>query len=154
MATVAASCLFLAAMIHAAVTDLRRHRFLNKTIIALAVAYLPLAYFAGLGWVIIISSIVAAVLIFVIGFAGFCVGWFGGGDVKLAGIAGLWIGAELVVPFLLLSAVFGLVLMVLITTFHRWQRGEAPQNREALYGPGIVLAALALFPVSQWFSGG
>ena len=154
MATVAASLLFMGAMLHAAIIDFRQHRVLNKTIIALAIAYLPLAHFAGIGWIDIISAIVAASLIFVIGFAGFCAGWIGGGDVKLTGIATLWIGAGLVVPFLALAGFFAVLLRWLIRRFRAVQ-ADAPTPDDGLpFGPGIVLAAMALFPLSQWFTGG
>jgi prepilin peptidase CpaA len=152
MALTLASCLFLAAMIHAAVSDLRRHRVLNWTILALIFGYVPLALAAGLGWMTVLSSLAAATLVFVIGFAGFCAGWLGGGDVKLATAATLWIGAALVVPFLLLTALFGAVVTLLLIVLHRWQTGMRPELTEVPYSPGMVLAALALFGSSQWFA--
>ena len=100
MALVAASCLFLAAMVHAAVTDFRRHKALNISILALALGYLPFAMAVGLDWVAIIGSVVAALLVLTIGFGAFCAGWVDGGDVKLATATTLWIGAETVLPFL------------------------------------------------------
>ena len=151
MALVAASCLFLAAMVHAAVTDAMRHRALNLPLLILTVAFVPLAWWAGLGWTEIVSSVVAALLIIVIGFAGFCAGWFGGGEVKLAGVATLWIGAGLVVPLILLSALFAGTLTGLSALLRRWQRVPPAEVRAIPANPGIVLAALALFASSQWF---
>ena len=153
MATVAASCLFLAAMIHAAVTDAVRHRLLNIPILILTVSFVPLAWWAGLGWTVIVSSLVAAVLVMVIGFAAFCAGWLGGGEVKLAGVATLWIGAGLVVPLIALSALFAGALAGLIVLLRRWQKVSMPPAGGVPYNPGIVLAALALFSFSQWFAG-
>lgn len=153
MALVAASCLFLAGMLHAAVTDFRHHRVLNVTIIAMVAGYLPLAIAAGLGWTAILSSVIAAALIFFIGFAAFCAGWMGGGDVKLAAVATLWIGAGMVVPLIALAALFGGVLAGLLIVLHRWQEGKAAPLGQMPYSPGIVLAALALFSNSQWFAG-
>lgn len=152
MALVAASCLFLAAMVHAAVTDFRHHRALNLTIVALAIGYVPLAMAVGLELQAVVSSIVAAVLVFAIGFGGFCAGWIDGAEVKLATVATLWIGAELVVPFLVLAGLFALGLALLFRTLRRWQTGEAPGIREMPYNPGIVLAAIVLFTSSQWFA--
>lgn len=152
MALVLASCLFLAAMVHAAVTDFRRHRVLNGTVLALAIGYVPLALAAGLGPTAILSSLAAAALVLVIGFAGFCAGWLGGGDVKLASVTTLWIGAGLVVPFLLLTALFGAVVTILMILMHRWQTGARAELTEVPYSPGIVLAALTLFGSSQWFT--
>ena len=153
MAVVAASCLFLAAMVHAAITDFRQHRALNWTAIALAVAYLPLAMAAGLEWVTVVSSLVAATLVLIIGFGGFCAGWIDGRDVKLATVTTLWIGAEMVLPFLGLAGLFALGLAVLFRQFRRWQSGDAPPISEMPYSPGIVLSGFALFSSSQWFTG-
>lgn len=152
MALVAASCLFLAALIHAAITDAHRHRALNLTVVALAVGYIPLAMAVGLPWATVVSSVVATVLVFAIGFGCFCAGWIDGGDVKLATVTTLWIGAELVVPFLALAGLFALGLAMLFRTLRRWQTGDAPGLHEIPYSPGIVLAAFALFSSSQWFA--
>ena len=154
MALVAASCLFLAAMIHAAVTDFRRHKALNISILALALGYLPFAMAVGLDWVAIIGSVVAALLVLTIGFGAFCAGWIDGGDVKLATVTTLWIGAEMVLPFLGLAGLFGFGLAVLFRAMQRWQHGEVPAMNQIPYSPGIVLAAFVLFANSQWFAAG
>ena len=152
MALVAASCLFLAAMVHAAVTDFRQHHALNLTVLALAAGYVPLAMATGLDLGTVLSSVVAAILVLVIGFGAFCAGWVDGGEVKLATVATLWIGAELVVPFLALAGLFALGLTFLFRALRRWQTGEAAAMREIPYNPGIVLAAIVLFTSSQWFA--
>lgn len=154
MALVAASCLFLAAMVHAAVTDFRRHKALNLSILALALGYLPFALAVGLGWVAIIGSVIATLLVLTIGFGAFCAGWVDGGDIKLATVTTLWIGAEMVLPFLGLAGLFGVVLAVLFRAMQRWQQGEVPAMGQIPYSPGIVLAAFVLFAHSQWFTVG
>ena len=153
MAQLAASCLFLAAMVLAAATDARRHRILNIPVLVLAAGFVPLAWAAGLGWAVIVSSVIAAALVMVIGFAAFCAGWLQGGEVKLAGVTTLWIGAGLVVPLIALSALFAAALAGLIVLLRRWQRIPAARKQGVPYSPGIVLAALALFSSSQWFAG-
>lgn len=152
MALVAASCLFLAAMVHAAVADFRHDRAWNLTVVALAVGYVPLAMAVGLELHAVVSSLVAAVLVFAIGFGGFCAGLIDGPEVKLVTVATLWIGAELVVPFLALAGLFALGLAVLFSALRRWQTGEAVAIGEMPYNPGIVLAAIVLFTSSQWFA--
>ena len=63
----------------------------------------------------------------------------------------------LVVPYLLLSAVFGALLTVLMLGLNHWQAradgAQPPQPDGIPYGPGLVLAALVLFGNSPWFSG-
>ena len=156
LSTGAACCLFVAGLLHAAVTDLMSRRIVNATVLALLAGYLPLALGAGLGWTVIITSAIAAVLVFGIGFACFCAGWMGGGDVKLAAVAVLWIGAGQVVPYLLLAAVFGALITLLFLGLDRWQNGAGandPPSADGIpYGPGLVLAGLALFSTSPWFA--
>jgi len=155
-----AICLFVVAVVHAALGDRVRRRVANATVLALLLGYLPLALGVGLAWVVILTSIAAAALVFVIGFAAFCAGWIGGGDVRLAAVATLWIGAGLVVPYLLLAAVFGALLAVLMLGLRRWQaradadanaNAEAPLPEAIPFGPGLVLAAFVLFANSPWF---
>lgn len=156
LSTGAASCLFVLGLLHAATTDFLGRKIVNTTVLALLAGYLPLAIGAGLGWTVIVTSAVAALLVFGIGFGCFCAGWIGGGDVRLASVAVLWIGAGQVLPFLLLSAIFGALLAVLMIGLSRWQSGrggaDIPAPDGIPYGPGLVLAALVLFSTSPWFA--
>ena len=151
MALVAASCLFLAAMVYAAVTDFRHQHAMNLMVLVMAIGYIPLAMAVGLQLEAVVSSIVAAALVFAIGFGSFCAGWIDGAEAKLATITTLWIGAELVVPFLLLAVILAVGMAMLLSRLRQWQTGEATAIREMPYTLGIVLAAVVLFTSSQWF---
>ena len=150
---------FAAAMLHAALTDLRCRRIRNWVVAALAVAWAPLAIAAGLslgqmGW-----SLLAAAMVFAGGFGCFCAGWLGGGDVKLASVAALWLGAGQALPFLVLTALLGAVLSLLLLALQRLgplasggRVGDAAIPREVPYGLALALAAIGLLNDSPWIA--
>jgi prepilin peptidase CpaA len=57
-----------------------------------------------------------AVIVFVLGFLAFSMGWMGGGDGKLATVGALWFGPQFAPSFMILSFIFGgfMVLAVII----------------------------------------
>lgn len=55
------------------------------------------------------------ILVFMAGFAFFVLGWAGGGDGKLAAMGALWLGDEKALGFILLSFIYGAVLVGIIT---------------------------------------
>ena len=83
------------AMLQAIVSDLRDRRIRNWLVAALAAVYWPLSLAAGIPATEIVASAAAAALVFAGGFGFFAAGWVGGGDVKLAAVAALWLGAAL-----------------------------------------------------------
>lgn len=147
--------IFFGGMLHASITDLRHRRIANWTVIALLVAWFPVALIADLPGSAMLGSMSAAVLVFVLGFVCFCLGLLGGGDVKLAAIAVLWLGAPMAPAFLMLSAIFGaLIALVFLGIAKLKRRGGNDVQTDALmlpYGPGLASAAVVLFGQSQWF---
>jgi prepilin peptidase CpaA len=151
--------LFAAGMLHAALTDLRSRRIRNWLVVALAIAWAPLAIAAGLsvgqmGW-----ALLAAALVFAGGFGCFCAGWLGGGDVKLATVAVLWLGAAQAVPFLVLTALLGAVLSLPLLALQRLGSlaagggGEAATiPREVPYGLALAMAGIGLLNGSPWIA--
>jgi prepilin peptidase CpaA len=155
LASTIAAILFLAAMLYATISDLRRKRIPNWLIIVLAVAYLPLALAAGYAPVDMVVNMGVAVLVFAGGLACFSKGWLGGGDVKLAAVSTLWLGAGLTLPYLLLTALFGgaftLAALIGLRVMARKGRDESSLRDGGLpYGPGMACAALLLFQISPW----
>ncbi len=152
MALVAASCLCLAAILHWALNDLQLRKVLNGTMLVLAIGYLPLALTVNLCWTAIASSIVAAALVFVIGFAAFITGWLSAGDVKLASVTTLWAGAALVVPLLVLATLFGGLVSLMLVILRCRHSAESPVIDDIAFSPGLVVSAVALSSGSQWFA--
>jgi len=101
-----------------------------------------------------LTSVAAAGLVFAAGFALFCKGWLGGGDVKLASVCVLWLGAPLVPQFLLVATLFGGALALTFLGAARMARAQGQpvraDTRELPYGPALACAAVVLFGSSQW----
>ncbi len=158
-ASVVACILFVAAMLHVIVTDLRSRRIRNWLVAALAAAYLPLAFAAGLPAAVVVTGLGAALLVFAAGFACFAAGWIGGGDAKLAPVCVLWLGPDQALPFLALTSLFGGVMALALIAGWAMHRSRAPAAgadakalpRPALpYGPALAIAGLILLGNSPW----
>ncbi len=155
LACTVAAMLFLAAMLYATVSDLRRKRIPNWLIIALAVAYLPLALTAGYAPLQIAIDTGVAALVFAAGLFCFAKGWIGGGDVKLAAVSAMWLGAGLAMPYVILTALFGgaftlATLLGLRLLARAGQSGTTVREGGLPYAPGMACAALLLFQISPW----
>jgi prepilin peptidase CpaA len=149
--------IFAAGMIYATVTDLRHRRIRNWLVTALAICWAPMAIAAGLTVGQMAGSMLASVLVFAAGLGIFSAGWLGGGDVKLAAVAVLWLGAGQAVSFLFLTALLGAALSLVVLAA-RWLRpfaadgrtGAEASAREVPYGPALALAAIGLLNGSPW----
>lgn len=142
-----AAGLFCSAMLHVIVTDLRERRISNRTVAALGVLWIPVALAAGMPAGDMAGAAGAAALVFAAGLACFAAGWVGGGDVKLAAAAVLWLGPGQAVPFLLLASLIGGVI-ALGAVAAAWRAGSVA--RPVPYGPALALAGLALLSGSPW----
>ncbi len=122
---------------------------------------LSFAVFAAARWTAIDLEmhLVIAAVFFGISLIFWFAGWLGGGDVKLLGAVGLWLGTPYAIAFLFLLAVISAVLSSILLAV-RWlskspvevvPRVFQPAMRMArsgkyAYGIPIVLAALATLP--------
>jgi prepilin peptidase CpaA len=88
-------------------------------------------------------------------------GWIGGGDAKLAAVVALWLGADLVLPYVLYTAVFGGLLTLAILQFRTmalpsrcitvgWINRLHASTSGVPYGVAIASAALVVFLQSPW----
>lgn len=152
--TITAAIVFMGAMIHAMYTDLTQERIHNWTILAMLALFVPLASTAGVGFNEITLAFGTALVVFMAGFGCFAAGWLGGGDVKLAAAAALWLGPGAVIPFVLWTAILGTMITLSILALRRKRMLDAGldyQRPDFLpYGPGIALAAIVIFPQSTW----
>ena len=145
--------LFGAVMILASITDMCSRRIGNPLIVVLLVGYLALAIPAGLSWTAMLMALLAGVSVFCLGLWCFSRGWLGGGDVKLAAVAALWLGAPLVVPLIVYMTAIGAVLTVILLIREKYRAPPVPMPGELPYGPAIAMAGLLLLPHSPWFTG-
>jgi prepilin peptidase CpaA len=166
-----ACIVFGAGMLHAIVTDLRHRRIRNWLVATLAAGWAPMALAAGIPAAEMAAAAAAAALVFAAGFGCFVAGWLGGGDVKLASVAVLWLGAGQAPDFVLLSSVIGASLTALLVLARlaagasarstgapstgpdsrQTPEPRSPAARHAVpYGPALAVAALALLHGSPW----
>ena len=97
----------VAALIGAAVSDLRTREIGDGYPIGLGLGFLALAPFIGLGVAEIGTHALAGLAVLGLGFALFALGWMGGADGKLAAACALILGPAATPHFLALTAIFG-----------------------------------------------
>jgi len=155
---------FSALMVYAAYSDLKSYTLPNFISLLLVAGFALIMVIlqpplSAIGWHVGVGFI-----LFVIGFALFATGLFGGGDVKVIAALGLWLGPVNVLPFLTLMAVFGGVLALGLIVFRKikipshWQDNSAiaglHSKEEGIpYGVAISLAALIEFPKTEIYLG-
>ena len=155
LASLAAAMLFLLAMVYVTISDLRFRRIPNWIVVALGLAYVPLAVVAGHPATDMAFNLGAGALVFAVGLFLFAKGWIGGGDVKLAAVSVIWLGAGLALPYILLTSLFGaaFVLASLVGLHILARKGGdtgRPVDGRMPYGPGMACAGLLLLQISPW----
>ena len=103
----------------AAIVDSARRKIPNEISLGVTVMGLVLAA-TGASGVSVGSSLIGFFLGFLLMLPGHVLGSTGGGDVKLFAAAGAVVGAELIVPAFLLTAIAGGLMAVFIA----WRRGR------------------------------
>jgi prepilin peptidase CpaA len=104
--------LVLAVCAVAVATDVTTRRIPNALTGLLAVG--ALAFHATHGWRELGASLVALVVVMLLGFFAFSLGWLGGGDVKLAAAAAAAFGYPDTIPFLIYTALAGGALALVV----------------------------------------
>ena len=151
--------------------DLRERRIPNGLTVAGAVVALGLRL--GLGWGAAGSGLVGAGLAVAVALVPFTLGLLGGGDVKLLGAVGAFLGTERLFGALLLVAVAGAVLAlveavrrralahVLANTYSfakQWVLFRGAGVTPTLESPGVMSVpygvAIAVGTLVWWFIGG
>ena len=116
----AALILFPALMAFAASSDLLTMTISNRISLGLVAGFLILAVAAGLPLDEIMFSLSCGLVVLMITFGLFCVGWIGGGDAKLAAATAVWLGWGQVLDYGLVSSAFGGVLTLVLIQMRRW----------------------------------
>lgn len=155
---------FPLAMAVAGFMDMLTMTIPNRISLVLVVAFLVAAPLAGLGLEQFLMHLGAGALVLTIGFGMFAAGWIGGGDIKLLAASSLWVGLNLLMPYLFAVTVIGFVLglgMLFARRFFPEGSVRAPgwvlrlQASETgiPYGLAIAGAALWLYPATALFQG-
>jgi len=114
MLVLTAKLFFATVMIWAAGSDLATMTIPNRIVLILLAGFLILAPLTD---VRMIQAAAGGTIALLISFILFSRGWIGGGDAKLVAVAGLWIGADQLGLFLLMTSLFGAVLTIAILMF-------------------------------------
>ena len=138
------------AVAYAAQSDLRHYRIPNECSLLLLALY-PLHIWLSPQGVDVIGAAGVGSLVFLISFALYALGRFGGGDVKLMSVLALWAGptwiAEFIVIMTLAGGIMGIVFItrlknILAFAFH--QAGDT-QTRDSVLAEqlpyGVAIAA-------------
>lgn len=87
---------------------------------------------------------------FLVGAALFAAGMMGGGDVKLAAAAAVWVGARGLLEFLVVMAILGGALALAILLARLWRRLTGARRPDAERGVpyGVAIAGAALWALA------
>jgi prepilin peptidase CpaA len=111
---------FFLLLLVAAISDIARMEIPDTVSVVLVATY-PLAALAvGLPLMDIGVNLAVGAALFALGFGLFCLGVFGGGDVKLIAAAGVWLGLAGMPAFALSMALLGGVLALVVLTARRF----------------------------------
>lgn len=160
-AALAAVTIFTAGMLLAGLRDAATMTISNRLVLILLASFIVLAPTAGMDLAAIAGAALGAAAVLLAGFTLFALGWIGGGDAKLAGVAVLWLGLELTAAYLLTVAVAGAVLTLVLLQFRmlpfpallnnvEWPKRLHDRNVGVPYGVALAAGALILLPQSPW----
>ena len=163
MAAFAASLCFAATTAWAGLRDVATFKIRNELVVFLLAIYAALAPLAGFGAMDIGLSAAAALMVLAGMFVFFALGWIGGGDVKLAAVVALWLGAQNTLTFILYTAVAGGLLSLVLLQFRSvalpasfrhvpWISQLHEPRSGVPYGVAIASAALLIFPATPWMT--
>jgi prepilin peptidase CpaA len=168
----------IAALVIGAVYDATTSRIPNRLVLVGLIVALAGAGMAG-GIPGVALAAAAAVIAFVIGFGGFAIGAFGGGDAKFLMVGGAFVGLSQMVPYLLATALLGGALALgavlwrrkgieatvmtmglaknMVTLGRKGYRGRLGDEGRLAVPYGVAIAAAALLvqftSFSEWLFG-
>ena len=151
--------LFPLGVVAAGLKDATSYIIPNRLNAAIALAFVPAAFCAGLSGPVFGACVLAGFVALVLGVGLFCFRIVGGGDAKLLAASVLWLGPAASAPFLAWTAVAGGALAVGLIAARRtpalasvcgpaWVQRLLDPKGEAPYGVAIAIGALMAFPTS------
>ena len=164
MLDLALLAVFPALMLFAAFSDLLTMTIPNRIAILLVVGFFGFALALQVPPAAVGAHVLVGLGMLALTFGMFAVGWFGGGDAKLAAATALWLGWENLAEYLLFSTLAGGALTLAILAARKWPL-PAPLLHQAWimrlhekgagvpYGIALAGAGLLLFPqTSIWLA--
>lgn len=158
-AAILALCIFAVAF----VADVATMRISNRLTGALALLFIAAAPFSAYRWDQLMLTAGVALAVLAAGLLLFALGWVGGGDVKLASGAVLWVGAEQALAYFVYTSLAGGALTIALILFRKLPLGAAmartpwierlhTPDGKVPYGVALASAAILLLPKTPWFS--
>ncbi|ATQ70452.1 MULTISPECIES: A24 family peptidase [Methylosinus] len=151
--------LFPTLMVFAAFTDLLTMTIPNRVSIALVVIFAALAAYTQMPLAIALSHASCGMVMLIVTFAMFQLGWIGGGDAKLASATALWLGWDHLLDYgLAASLIGGALTLVILELRRREPRAVADSPRFAHlcdsmagvpYGIALAIGGLLIYPQSR-----
>jgi prepilin peptidase CpaA len=153
--------LFPALMAFAASSDLLTMTISNRISLTLVAGFFALALILRMDPMIVLAHVGAGALVLAVAFVFFAMGWIGGGDAKLAAATALWLGFELLLPYLLYASLFGgaLTLFLLQVRYlplpkllaaQPWAVRLHSKDCGIPYGIALAASALVVYPDTIW----
>lgn len=106
-------------MAFAASSDLLTMRISNKLVLAIVLGFGVLAIVVGLPLAEIGMHVASALVVLVVAFGFFAMGWIGGGDAKLAAATTLWIGFAGLLAYVAYAGLLGGALTLALLAVRR-----------------------------------
>lgn len=106
--------LFPLLMAFAASSDLLTMRISNRVVLLLVAGFALTALLIGMPLEQIGLHLACALVVLVVAFGFFAMGWVGGGDAKLAAATTLWLGFGLTLPYVVYAGLLGGALTLLL----------------------------------------
>ncbi|MFO1148347.1 MAG: prepilin peptidase [Alsobacter sp.] len=139
----------------AALSDLLSYRIPNGLTGAIAATSLPVALLSGVPIAQIAFALGSGAVVLAIAFLLFNIGWFGGGDAKLAAGLACWFGPGALADFLVVTALLGGVLALVLLAFRAlpaipvqrtvpWIASLRDKSKGVPYGIALGAAAIIL----------
>jgi prepilin peptidase CpaA len=130
-------------LLYGAVKDLKEYSISNVFVLVLGGLFILHALLSG-RWVTLHENIAFAVLMFACLVICYWKGWMGGGDVKLLGVAFLWVGVRCALPFSLFLLFFAALHAMAIKL--KWVEGRRVNDRQKIaFAPSISAALIVSF---------
>jgi prepilin peptidase CpaA len=136
------------ALVIAAYTDLRRREIDNWLNVAIGLGAPLFWYASGLNWVDLVLQVGIALMVFLVLFGLFSLGWMGGGDVKLLSALALWIHPLWFLQLLVWMSIAGGVLTIIIFAEHKFRNRQ--QKIKIPYGVAISAAGIWVIATQVW----
>ncbi|MCF6343378.1 MAG: prepilin peptidase [Devosiaceae bacterium] len=156
--------IFPAFMAFAAFSDMLTMRISNKIILGLIVSFVILAMIVGMPLSLFGVHVGIALLVLIVSFILFSLGWVGGGDAKLAAVTALWFGPYISLVYLIYGALFGGALTLVFLGVRMipipaqlkdvvWINRLHSSVSGIPYGIALAAAGLLVYPQSVIFIG-